>query len=133
MGIYFFDAYSPSHAMGGLTFYLLGFDFITSVILHTSFELFENYYWIHQGGYCIKLPFLTQRDCKTKADSIMNIIGDTIFFMIGFLIGQFAIRKPYAASLHIALKLFIIGIIVPLGYSLITTNIIGYLPTYEHE
>jgi hypothetical protein len=133
MGIKYFDAYSPSHGFGGLTFYLLGFDFVTSVILHTGFEIFENYIWVNMGGYCISLPFLTHRDCKTKPDSSQNIIGDTLFFMLGYLLGQFLIRKQYLHSLHLALKLIIIGIIVPLGYSIMTTNIIGYLPEYEHE
>lgn len=133
MGIAFMDPYSPSHAFGGLTFYLLGFDLITSFILHTAFELFENYIWVQHGGYCIKIPFLNHADCKTKPDAVINIIGDTVFFIAGYLIGKYLIHNQYLSWLHWSIKLVIIGIIVPLGYSLATTNIIGYLPAYEHE
>jgi len=133
MGIALMDPYSPSHAFGGLTFYLLGFDLLTSFILHTAFELFENYIWVQRGGYCIKMPFLNHADCKTKPDTVVNIIGDTVFFIAGYLIGKYLIHKPYLSWLHWSIKLVIIGIIVPLGYSLATTNILGYLPAYEHE
>lgn len=133
MGIKFFDIYSPSHALGGMTFYLLGIDIKLSIILHTFFEIFENYFWVNKGGYCIKLPFMRQKDCKTKPDSIQNIIGDTIFFILGFLIGLYLIKKPYLENIHFFIKLMIIGLVVPLGYSVLTTNIVGYLPKFEHE
>lgn len=127
------DPYSPSHALGGLTFYLLGFDLLTSFVLHTTFELFENYLWVQHGGYCIKMPFLKHADCKTKPDTVINIIGDTVFFIAGYLVAKYLFRKPWYDSWHWLIKLVIIGIIVPLGYSLATTNILGYLPAYEHE
>jgi hypothetical protein len=133
MGVKYFDAYSPSHFFAGLTFYLLNIDFITSIILHTIFEIFENYFWVQQGGYCIKLPILKLKDCKTKPDTIQNIIGDTISFALGYILSIYFIKKRYLENIHIFIKLIIITIIVPLGYSLITTNIIGYLPKYEHE
>lgn len=133
MGQKFFDMYSISHAFGGVTFYLLGIDLKLSIFLHIFFELFENYFWVNKGGYCIKLPFMIQQDCKTKPDSIQNIIGDTVFFILGFLIGLYLIKKSYLQNIHFFIKLMIIGLIVPLGYSVLTTNIIGYLPKFEHE
>lgn len=138
MGIALFDPYSPSHAFGGVTFYLLGFDFLTSILLHTAFEIFENYIWIdratERGGYCLKLPFFPVEDCKTKPDSVMNIIGDTISFAFGFLV--LAWLKPGwtpLAKWHWLAKAVMILFVIPLGYSLITTNILGYLPAYEHS
>lgn len=138
MGIALFDHYSFSHALGGATFNLLGFNLLTSFLLHTAFEIFENYIWIDRenktGGYCIKTPFFPIEDCKTKPDSIINIIGDTICFVFGFVILELV--KPGWVPFknwHWFIKLLIIGFVVPIGYSLVTTNIIGYLPTYEHQ
>jgi hypothetical protein len=133
MGLKYFDAYAPSHFFGGVTFYLLGFDFISSILLHTFFEIFENYYWVQKSGYCIKLPpILKLEDCKTKPDSVKNIIGDTISFMLGYIFSIYFIKKAYLKNINLYLKVIIITLIVPLGYSLITTNLLGYLPEYEH-
>lgn len=138
MGIELFDPYSFSHALGGITFYLLGFDLVTSFLLHTAFEIFENYIWIDRenetGGYCIKTLLFPIEDCKTKPDSVMNIIGDTICFIFGFAILK-CLKPGWTPfkNWHWIIKLLIIGFIVPIGYSLVTTNIIGYLPTYEHQ
>lgn len=101
--------------------------------MHTAFELFENYIWVYEGGYCIKLPFLQHKDCKTKPDTVDNMIGDTIMFILGYLFAQYIINKKYLKDINIIIKLIIILIVVPLGYSLITTNIMGHLPKYEHE
>lgn len=139
MGISFVDAYSPSHFFGGLTFYLLGINWLWALILHTAFEIFENYYWMGVGGYCFKIPFiLPHRDCKTKPDSELNILGDTVFFMAGLFTGLYLLPKYQpGATWNWGIKLFIIGLVIPLGYSLLTTNILylfgGRLPDYEHD
>lgn len=132
MGVNYFDAYSPSHFFAGVTFYLIGIDFITGIILHTIYEIFTNYFLVKKGGYCIKIPFLKIADCKTKPDSIKNIIGDTISFALGFIIAQFIIKEPKFKNINIYIKLIIILFIIPIGYSTLTTNILGYLPDYEH-
>jgi len=133
MGVDYFDAYSPSHFFAGVTFYLIGIDLITGIFLHTIFEIFSNNFWVQRGGYCIKLPFLKIEDCKTKPDSIKNIIGDTISFIIGFIVAQFLIKEPKFKNISVFIKLIIILFVIPFGYSSITTNILGYLPDYEHD
>lgn len=79
------------------------------------------------------LSFFAHKDCKTKPDTVTNIFGDTVFFIVGYLIGKYLIHIQYLSWFHWVVKLVIICIIVPLGYSLLTTNILGYLPAYEHE
>lgn len=58
--------------------------------------------------------------------------------MAGFFAGLYLFPKYQpGAYWNWGIKLFIIGLVIPLGYSLLTTNILylfgGRLPDYEHE
>ena len=92
--------------------------------LHIFFELFENYIYVpYFKGRCISVPYILPIvDCKTEPDTLINMISDQCFFMIGF---EFAknVNIKYIPILPNYFKLFIP--ILPLILSLITTNIIG--------
>ena len=82
MGKQTFDQYTYLHFAVGIISYYWGFKLKDVIIIHTIFELFENtpigmniinkYITIWPGG-------------KPKSDSYLNIIGDTIGFIIGWL------------------------------------------------
>ena len=129
MGVAFIDEYSISHLVGGIILQRMKFSFIVSNILHILYEIFENYIYIpHFGKRCISLkPLLPVEDCKTKPDTNINILSDQIFFILGYLISTNISLKiiPYLPNISIIILPFISIIL-----SLITTNIIGYLPNY---
>jgi len=128
MGKDFIDSYTLSHIIGGFIQEKMRFSFISASLLHFLFEMFENYYWvpIHKGR-CVKLPFLPITDCKNQADSMPNIIGDQLGFMMGFLLGK-CLKKYYLPKWT---KILIIPL--PLILSTIFTNIIGKNPKSEYK
>lgn len=84
MGLLLFDQYSILHFAMGIVFYFWGIGLKSSTIIHILFEVLENttigmatinkfYYW--PGG-------------KEKADSLTNSIGDTLFFIVGWIIAK---------------------------------------------
>ena len=130
MGKDLFDVYSISHIVGGIILQRMKLTVIEANILHASFEFFENFIYVRYfGGRCIKLPpILPIEDCKTTPDSLLNMLGDQLSFYIGYKIAEKIPEKklPYLPSYSLILLP-----IIPLLLSLITTNIIGYLPKYE--
>ena len=130
MGQDFLDAFSMSHMVGGMILQRMGLSVVVANLLHAFFEFFENFIFVpYFGGRCIKLlPILPIEDCKTNPDSILNILGDQLSFYIGYKIAEKIPEKklPYLPSYTLILLP-----IIPLLLSLITTNIIGYLPKYE--
>ena len=83
----FFDIYSISHIQGGifLYFFLTKFlnirfktAFICSIIISLTFEIIEN------TDFVIKKFRKTYR--QYKGDSIVNIIGDMLMCVLGFLL-----------------------------------------------
>lgn len=130
MGKEVFDVYSISHLVGGMIIQRMGLSVVVANILHAFFEFFENFIYVpHFGGRCINLPpILPIEDCKTNPDSILNMLGDQLSFYIGYKIAEKIPEKklPYLPSYSLILLP-----IIPLLLSLITTNIIGYLPKYE--
>jgi hypothetical protein len=95
MGLQFNDQYSFLHFSVGVVTYFWGFSFLSAFVIHTLFELFENtqfgisfitnYFYFWPGG-------------KTFADSPINMLGDTLFFLLGF------VSAMYLDSLYIAPK-----------------------------
>ena len=130
MGRDFLDVYSISHMVGGMILQRMGLSVVVANLFHVFFEFFENFIYVpYFGGRCIKLPpILPIEDCKTYPDSILNIFGDQLSFYIGYKIAEKIPEKklPYLSNYSLILLP-----IIPLLLSLITTNIIGYLPKYE--
>ena len=130
MGIHFFDYYSISHFIGGMILQRMDLSRVDAYSLHVFFELFENFFYVpYCKGRCISIPYILPIvDCKTKPDSLTNMISDQIFFMLGY---EFAkkISIKYIPMLPDYFKLSIP--LLPLILSLITTNIIGKTPKYE--
>lgn len=88
MGYLIYDQFSLLHFAVGIVFYYWNISLINSIIIHTLFEVLENttigmkminkfYFW--PGG-------------KDYADSIINSIGDTLFFILGWMIAKLNIE-----------------------------------------
>jgi uncharacterized protein YqgC (DUF456 family) len=96
MGVYFFDQYSILHFSVGVIMYFWGFSLWISFVIHTIFELFENTQF---GMNFINNYFTLWPGGKPYADSNMNSFGDTIFFLLGYIISMYLdeimIRKEY--------------------------------------
>jgi len=91
MGLLFADQYSILHFSVGSVAYFWNLQFIPALVLHTIFELTENTqtgmklindYFIHPG-------YFSWPGGKNYADSTINIIGDTVFFALGWLISAY--------------------------------------------
>lgn len=82
MGNYLFDQYTYLHFSVGIIFYFWGINFNVSLIIHTLFEIIENTQF---GINLINKYLFFWPGGKPKSDSIKNIIGDTIGFIIGWL------------------------------------------------
>ena len=130
MGIHLLDYYSFSHFIGGMILQRMGLSRIVAYSLHVFFELLENYIYVpYFKGRCISIPYILPIvDCKTKPDTIRNMIGDQLCFMIGYEYAKL-INIKYIPMLPNYFILFIP--VLPLILSLITTNIIGKTPKYE--
>ena len=130
MGQDFLDAFSMSHMFGGMILQRMGLSVVVANIFHVFFEFFENFIYVpYFGGRCIKLPpILPIEDCKTNPDSILNMFGDQLSFYIGYKIAE---KIPEKNISYLPSYSLITLPIIPLLLSLITTNIIGYLPKYE--
>ena len=82
MGRMLFDQYTLLHFAVGIVAYFWGFTLNTFIIIHTLFEIIENtdfginfinkYLTIWPGG-------------KPQADNILNILGDTIGGLFGWI------------------------------------------------
>lgn len=84
MGYDFMDHYSLLHFAMGIVFYFWGITLKTSVIIHIIFEILEN----TKIGMSIINKFYYWPGGKTHADSITNSIGDTVFFIAGWLLAK---------------------------------------------
>jgi hypothetical protein len=103
----FIDIYSFSHITHGILFFYffkyLNIHLITSLYLTILFEIlweiFEN------TEYIIKKYRQNKEYKNYKGDSIVNIIGDTFFCIIGF---YFAYKSPYYANIFLVFCEFIL-------------------------
>ena len=87
MGLYFADQYSLLHLAVGIVMYYWNISFFNAFLIHFLFELGEN----TKIGMKLINNYFTQSllhwpGGKPKADSVINIMGDNIFFMIGWLV-----------------------------------------------
>ncbi len=82
MGIKLVDQYTYLHFATGIISYFFGIPLILWFVLHTIFELTENTSF---GMYLINTYFKFWPGGKPKSDSIINIIGDTIGTLLGWI------------------------------------------------
>jgi hypothetical protein len=85
MGKNFIDKYSLLHLATGIIFRFFNISLLNSFIIHTIFEFVEN---TKPGMYFINtyLPFWPGG--KPSSDSLLNNIGDTLFFILGWIIAN---------------------------------------------
>tara|TARA_Y100000287_G_scaffold110531_1_gene88656 strand:- start:250 stop:567 length:318 start_codon:yes stop_codon:yes gene_type:complete len=92
MGCYFFDQYSILHFSVGVVMYFWNISFITAFAIHLIFEIIENTkigmnfinkYFIHPG-------YFSWPGGKNYSDSLINSIGDNVFFILGYIISYYA-------------------------------------------
>lgn len=91
MGLLLFDQYSYLHFAVGIIFYFWNISFNKSLLLHTIFELGENTIM----GMKLINNFSFWPGGKNYRDSNINIIGDTIAFIIGFISARFLDNYGY--------------------------------------
>ena len=77
----FFDQYSYLHFACGIIAYYWNLSFNNWLVLHTLFELLENSQF---GMNFINTKLTFWPGGKPRSDNLINIIGDTIFTLIGW-------------------------------------------------
>ena len=82
MGQYLFDQYTYLHFSVGVIAYFFGINFIPWIIIHIIFEIIEN---TNIGMKFINNYFTFWPGGKPKADSFINIIGDNIGGILGWV------------------------------------------------
>ena len=84
MGYRFADQFSILHCATGVIAYFWRVPLVTAVLLHIAFELVEN----TQQGMSMINKVTVWPGGKRNADSPINMMGDTIFFAMGWIIAQ---------------------------------------------
>ena len=131
MGLRSIDYFSISHFVGGMILQRMGLSRITSYSLHVFHELFENIEEVVRIRRCISIPYiLPVVDCKTEPDSVVNMISDQIFFMLGFEVANI-ISLKYIPVLPKYSRIFIP--ILALILSLMTVNIGRLILYIKHQ
>ena len=82
MGLDIMDKYSYLHFAVGIIFYYWNIKLSTSIIIHILFEILEN---TPTGIYIIDKYIKLWPGGKKNKDSVTNSIGDTLFFVLGWL------------------------------------------------
>lgn len=96
MGKYFFDQYTVLHFAVGIIAYFWNVSLLDTLILHTLFEYLEN---TEQGMYVINTYFKIWPGGKPQADSGINILGDTVGTMAGWIFAQMI--DKYSTEKHL--------------------------------
>ena len=81
MGLLFFDQYSYLHFACGIIAYYWNISFNNWLVFHTLFELLENTQF---GINFINTKFTFWPGGKQHSDNLINMIGDTVFTLIGW-------------------------------------------------
>ena len=82
MGKYLLDQYTYLHFATGIIAYFWGLPLKTSIIVHTIFEILEN---TTMGIFIINNYIPVWPGQKLKSDTHINILGDTIGFIMGWI------------------------------------------------
>jgi hypothetical protein len=96
MGKNFFDQFTILHFAVGIIAYFWNVSFLDTLILHTLFEFLEN---TEQGIHIINTYFKMWPGGKPYADSEINMLGDTIGIMAGWLLAQMV--DKYSTEKHL--------------------------------
>jgi hypothetical protein len=88
MGHRVFDQYSLLHASIGTLFYFWSVPFLFSFIGHFLFEVIENTSWGMKiiNTYFTYNGYIGWPGGKSEADSLQNIVGDNISFVVGYFL-----------------------------------------------
>jgi hypothetical protein len=86
MGLGFMDQYSLLHFAVGVIFYFWGFSLFYGTLIHVLFEYLEN---TTRGMAFINDYLGWWPGGKPYADSVLNSFGDSVFFVIGFLVAKY--------------------------------------------
>ncbi len=81
MGKRLFDQYTYLHFASGITSYFWNVDLLTTIILHTIFEILEN---TNVGMKIINKYIKLWPGGKPSKDSFINSVGDTIGIILGW-------------------------------------------------
>lgn len=81
------DKYSLLHFLSGVALYFF-FTFEQALIIHTVFEVLEN----SEPGMNLINKFSFWPGGKTRADSVLNAIGDTVFASFGWICMHFLMK-----------------------------------------
>jgi hypothetical protein len=85
MGEKFIDKFSLLHFAVGIIFYYFNISLFNSIIIHTLFEIIEN---SKSGIIFINTKLKFWPGGKPKADTFINSIGDTVFFIFGWIVAK---------------------------------------------
>ena len=89
ISVKFMDAYSLLHFAVGVVVRHWDMSLIVWFILHTAFELLENTTF---GIYFINEHFKLWPGGKQHPDSLLNMLGDTVFSIIGWYAADLTLR-----------------------------------------
>lgn len=89
MGLHLYDQYTLLHFSVGCIFYFWGIDLFSSIGIHTLFEIIENTHF----GMKIINSFSYWPGGKAYADSFINSVGDSIGFILGWIISYYLDKK----------------------------------------
>jgi hypothetical protein len=86
MGTYLFDKFSYLHFAVGIIVYYWNIPLLLWFVLHTIFEIVEN---TETGIHVINTYIVFWPGGKPRADTLLNMLGDTICAMIGWTSASF--------------------------------------------
>ena len=89
MGQTMIDEYSWLHLAMGMIFRYFEVGLGWSFVIHTIFEITEN---SKQGVHFINTYLNMWPGGKPKADAVINSVGDTVFFVAGWLLADQIIK-----------------------------------------
>jgi len=82
MGTQVFDQYTYLHFAVGIIVYFWNISLINWIVLHSIFEFLEN---TNIGITIINQYMVFWPGGKPKADSVLNVMGDTLGAIVGWL------------------------------------------------
>lgn len=103
MGYQLFDQYTYLHLASGIIAYFWGLSFWFWFIIHTIFEILEN---TSQGIWFINNIIQVWPGGKSRPDLFINIIGDTIGAILGWIsayyLDQIGYQRGWYKNRHLS-------------------------------